>query len=172
MTQDNLTNGTDTPDESVDDSPVIKALRKQVADLNKALKDTPSREDIEADIRTQLERESAISAQLVALGHPAGMAAFLKGQLGDAEVTLESVTAALEGIGYQVAVPGESSDTEGTTTPQVPDLARVSSLSASVQAAAKGDSSGSLTEKIAAAQSREEVTALMAEAGLVRSMAG
>jgi hypothetical protein len=168
LTQEQHTEEMDTTDESTEDSPVIKALRKQVADLTKAAKSAPSRDSVEAEIREELARESAISEQLVALGHPAGMSAILKGTLGDAEVTRESVAEALQGIGYQVEVDetAEQSD-DPESSSQAADLAKVTGLSAQVRSAANGlDPNASLSKDIAGAKTPAELNAVMEKAGL------
>ena len=165
MTQDNDTTGVDATDESVD-SPVMKALRQQVKDLTKLVNNAPTRESIEAEIREGLARESAISEHLVALGHPAGMSAILTGQLGDAEVTRESVTEALQGIGYQVVVDDATSEPDGEAPSQQSDLAKVTSLSAQVRTAAQSGAEDDLSKKISQAQTPADLAALMAEAGL------
>lgn len=168
MTLDNNTEGADAQDGSMEDSPVIKALRKQIRDLENANKSAPTRESIEAEIRTELERESAISSQLIELGHPAGMSAFLKGKL-EGDVTRESVVAALEGIGYKVEVPDAAEGSDGAAAAGQSDLARVASLSAQVASAASGASSDDIMQRINQAQTPAELQAIMAEAGALRS---
>ena len=167
MTLENNTDGTDAVDESAD-SPVMKALRQQIKDLKDLVKAAPTRESIEAEIRAGLARESAISEQLIALGHPAGMSVVLNGKLGEAEVTRESVASALQSIGYKVEVDDAAQDEGNEPTVNQSDLANVSSLSAQVRSAAGPDHSD-LATKIANAQSQQEVAALMGEAGLIVS---
>ena len=166
MTQDNYTDATDAVDQSVDDSPVIKALRKQIKDLEAITKNAPTRESIEAEVRQELERKSAISTLLIELGHPAGMSAVVNGTLGDAEVSRESVANALRSIGYQVEDADAPVD-EGSEPPsqKLADLAKVSDLSSQVRAASQGSSLASEIEKIAQAQSPEELVRLAAEGG-------
>jgi hypothetical protein len=170
LTQESNTEGTENLDESTVDSPVIKALRRQIKDLEKAVSTAPTRESVEAEIRESLARESAISSQLVALGHPAGLSEFLKGKLGDAEVTRDSVAAALTGIGYAVDVDGASSESGVEVSAQQSDLAKVANLSAQVRSAALGGTSDDLARKISQAQSQAELNALMEEAGLTAQL--
>lgn len=170
MTQDNDTAGVnDTSDGSTDDSGVMKALRKQIKDLENQLKSAPSRESVEAEIRTELERESAISEQLIALGHPVGMANILKGTLGDADVTLDSVAQALQSIGYSVEVPDETSKSDADESEEASNLARVTNLSAQVQSAAQGGDLDDVLQKIGQAETPAQLAAIMAEAGLTDS---
>lgn len=166
MTQENYTDGTDAVDQSVDDSPVMKALRKQVKDLQAQVNAAPTRESIEAEIRAGLARESAISEQLIALGHPAGMSAVLNGKLGEAEVTRESVAEALQSIGYKVEVEDAASDEGSEPVGNQSDLANVSRLSAQMQSASQP---GRLddTSKVLATQSPEELVELMRSQGLL-----
>jgi hypothetical protein len=171
LTTDNDTEGTETQDQSTDDSPVIKALRKQISDLTSELKSAPTRELVEAEVRTELERESAISEHLVALGHPTGMSAVLKGKLGDAEVTKETVITALQGIGYEVDVTDASPESDNEdSAQQASELAKVQGLSAKVQAATQGNTTDDLTQRINQTDSREELRQLMDEEGLSTSV--
>jgi hypothetical protein len=155
----------------MDDSPVIKALRKQVADLTKLVNNAPTRESIEAEVRAGLARESAISEQLIALNYPSQLSEVLNGKLGEAEVSRESVAAALQGLGFKVEEPDAAQDAEQAPQVNLSDLANVSSLSAQVRSAAVPDHTD-LATKLAGAQSQAEITALMAEAGLLTSHTG
>jgi hypothetical protein len=92
------------------------------------------------------------------------------GKLGDAEVTRESVAAALTGIGYAVDIDGASSESGEEDSAQHSDLARVSNLSAQVRSAATGSTSDDLMRKISQANSQAELSALMAEAGLAATL--
>lgn len=169
MAEDINTDTTGAEDESVstDDNAVIKALRKQIRDLQAAVANAPTREDIEAEIRADLTRETAIADLLVGLGHPKGMSAVVKGKMGDAEVTVEAVAQALQSLGYAVeAADGETAGSGGEVSEAQSNLVNVTSLSAQVQAAASGGGKESVEERIAKAQSPAEVAAIMAEAGL------
>ena len=165
MTQDNYTDATDAVDQSVEDSPVIKALRKQIKDLQAQVNSAPARESIEAEIRSQLARESAISTLLIELGHPAGMSAVVNGKLGDAEASRETVAEALQSLGYQVVEAEASEDAGEGPSQQLADLAKVTDLSSQVRAASQGSNLASEVEKIAQAQTPEELVRLAAEGG-------
>jgi hypothetical protein len=166
LTQDNNTDGIEAVDQSGDDSPVIKALRKQVADLTKLVNTAPTRESVEAEVRAGLAREAAIGSALTTLGLPAGLSEFLNGKLGESEVTLESVTSAVTSLGFQVEAAQATED--GGATPPVDnsDLANVTRLSAQVRSAATPDHTD-LATKLAGARDQGEIAALMREAGLL-----
>lgn len=168
MTTDNTAEGTDNQGESTDDSSVIQSLRSKIRELEKQVKSSPSREDVEAELRAELERESAIADQLVGLGHPKGMAAVLKSKLGESDVTRESVAEALAGIGYQVEVEDAASEDggKGETGPQS-DLAKVSELSAKVRSAAQGEGPDAV-QRLNQASSQEELAAIAAELGITQ----
>lgn len=168
MTQDNYTDGNDAVDQSMDDSPVMKALRKQIKDLQSQVNAAPTRESIEAEIRAGLARESAISEQLIALGHPAGMSAFLNGQLGEAEVSRESVANALQSIGYQIEVDDAAQEQEVEAQANLSDLANVSRLSAQMQSITQPGREDNIA-KVNAAQTPEELVELMRQQGLLTS---
>lgn len=170
MADESYTDAVDAVDQSMDDSPVIKALRKQVKDLETQVKSAPTREAIEAEIRTELERSKAITEQLIALGHPAGMSATVNGKLGDAEVTADAVAEVLRGIGYQVGAADAPEGDGGQPAAQADsDLAKVATLSAQVATAATGTTSDSLIERINSAKDSAELQAIMASAELLQS---
>lgn len=166
MTLEGHAETVDAEGTSVDDSPVIKALRKQIKDLESQVKSVPTRESIEAEVRESMARDAAISTQLIGLGHPAGMLDAVKGRLGDAEVSRDSVAEALRGIGYQV----EDADATAGTTGEAPEagsaLRDVTALSAKVRSAATGETSDPLKD-IGATESRAELIALMEQQGLL-----
>ena len=168
LTDESVTDTTDTADESMDeDSPVIRALRKQIKDLQSQAKNAPTRDSIEAEVRADLARQDAIADLLVGLGHPRGMSAVVKARMGDAEVTRESVAEALQALGYAVADGDESAVESGGEAPEAhSDLVNVANLSAQVRAAASGSGKESVEDRIAKAESPEQVAAIMAEAGL------
>ncbi len=167
MTQDNDTNTVDVQDTDQDDNSLIRGLRSEIKGLQKELKARPDRDTLAAELKDQLSRDTAIETQLISFGHPAGILDTVKGKLGDVEVTAEAVAEALRGIGYQVDVDDATSDQEEVTEPEVTDLAKVTNLSAQVQSAAKGIDSRNVGVRIAQADSPEEVTEIMDEAGLL-----
>jgi hypothetical protein len=164
LTVESYTEETGAEDLSIDDSPIIKALRTQIRDLEKAVKAAPSRESIEAEIRTELERTKAISEQLIALGHPVGMAAVLQGRLGDADVTADAVAEALRGIGYQVEIGGAPEGNGEQPAAVNSQLAQVANLSAQVSTAS-ASTPASFLDRINSAKDSAELNAIMAEAG-------
>jgi hypothetical protein len=168
LAQDDYTEVAEGQQDESMDSPVMKALRKQIKDLTQLVNNAPTRESIEAEIRAQLDRNSAISEQLIALGHPAGMSEVIRGQLGEGEVTLESVASALQTIGYKVEVANgpEGEDTVQDTTSSS-DLANISNLSAQVRSAAGGDVRMDGVSKVNQASTQAELIELMRKDGLL-----
>jgi len=166
LTQDN---DTDTADagEVGEDSPVMKAMRSQIKELERALKAAPDRESLAAELRAELARDSAIESELIRFGHPKGILEVVKGKLGDAEVSSEGVAEALKGIGYEVDVDGAASPSDDQSESQS-DLARVASLSAEVQSAASGGVPDILTQ-INQADSREALRKIAADGGFLES---
>lgn len=165
MTQDNDTDITDVQEESQDSS-VIQGLRSQIKTLEKDLKARPDRETLAAELKEQLSRDTAIETQLIGFDHPAGILDVVKGKLGDADVTRETVAEALTSIGYKVDVDDATSDHEEVTDSQDTDLAKVANLSATVQSAVQGTDSRDLTSRIESADTAEELTKIMKEADL------
>ena len=166
MTQDNETDAVDVQETDQEDNSLIRDLRAQIKDLAKELKAKPDRDTLAAELKDQLSRDMAIETQLIGFGHPAGILDIVKGKLGDAEVTAEAVAEALTGIGYKVDVEDATSEHEEVTEPEVTDLAKVTDLSAQVQSAAKGLDSRDVSGRINQADSQEELTEIMKEAGL------
>jgi hypothetical protein len=168
MTQDMDAEAIDAQDESG----VIKALRSQIKDLEKDLKSRPDRDTLEAEFLTQQERNSAISSQLVDLGHPAGMSAIIAEKMGEGDVTRESVTATLQGLGYNLEATPETAPDPSETSESDQALAEVTSLSSQVASAAGNPPADDTMAKIAATETREELAALMAEKGLTEQHTG
>lgn len=152
-------------DESGNESPVMKGLRSQIRDLERELKARPAREEVEAELRAQLKREEAAAAQLIEQGHPAGLARFMLSEIGDAEVTPETVSGFLQGLGFD-AKPVSA---DGAPASQDQQLAEVTSLASRVSAAASGAPADSVMDRINAARSPEEVAAIMREIGAAQS---
>ena len=153
-------------DETSEDSPVIKALRSQIKDLKKELGARPARDEVEAEVRTKLNRESAIAALLIERGQPAGLAEFALTKIGDAEVTAEAVSGFLQGLGVTVEPVSAEAEDQPSQSQQ---LADVTSLASRVSAAAQGASADSVMERMGKTQSKAEIEALMAEIGAVQS---
>jgi hypothetical protein len=153
-------------DSSTDESGLIKALRLQLKDQEKELKARPAREDLESEIRAQLKRESDAAALLIEQGHPSGLARFMLSEIGDAEITGETVSGFLKGLGFD-AEPVSSDEGEQPAPSQ--DLAEVASLASRVSSAASGVSIDQVSERIANADSVAEITRIMEEIGAAQS---
>lgn len=156
------------------DSALVKDLRKQIADKNKAIK------ELELQLgsaRNNARREIALETELEAFGvtHEKVRAMVLD-ELGDGEVSARSVEDALLAIGFHTGkVAAEDDGETQPPAPQVPAqpdnglaeaLSAVSTLSNQVANAAKNVAGSSLTDKINSANSAEEVASIMREAGL------
>jgi hypothetical protein len=170
LTQDNNTDAVDAQEQSQsgEDSPVIKELRKQLKDMQKELKSMPSRSDIEAELRSQLEREQAVESQLVAHNVPTSIRSIVEEKLGDADPTAEAVVEALTALGFSVEDDGGASEDGEADGQAASDLAAVSDLSAKVRSTAKGGQPESDMDKISRAKSREELQAIASEAGFLQ----
>jgi hypothetical protein len=167
LTQDNHTEGVEPQDTGGgEDSAIIKALRKQVKDQKAELESRPDRETLIAELRNELVRDGAIEEELTFFGHPKGILDTVKGKLGDAEVTRESVAEALKGIGYQVEEADASAGDGTEQSAQASDLAKVSTLSSRVRSAAQGEPSDAAMQRINKADTPAELAAIMAELGL------
>lgn len=164
LTDDNTTETDESQEDSTsgEDSNLVKDLRKQIKDLGRDLKSAPSRSEIEANIRASVAREKAIESQLIALKQPAGLSELVEGKLGDAEVTREKVAEVLTAIGFSVTEETEGGEDDQHTAE---DLAKVASLGNQVANAAKQQTTDNLTDKINAAETPEELAAIMREAG-------
>lgn len=169
MTQDNYTDTASAADESNEDSPVIQSLRQQVKDLQKQVKSAPDRDSLEAEIREQLTRDSAIQTQLGKFGHPAGILDVVKGKLGENEVTEDTVAEALTAIGYTVDKADGAPETAKEPGDSRTDLANVTDLSRSVQSAAGSGAPASELSRVQNAQTPEELAAIAAEGGWLKS---
>lgn len=153
-------------DESGNESPVMKGLRSQIRDLERELKARPAREEVEAELRAQLKREEAAAAQLIEQGHPAGLARFMLSEIGDAEVTPETVSGFLQGLGFDSKPVSSDGDKPASQDQQ---LAEVTSLASRVSAAASGAPADSVMARLQAARSPAEVNAIMEEIGAAQS---
>lgn len=163
MTVEGYTEENGAQDDSMD-SPVMKALRKQIRDLEKQLSSTPTRESIEAEVEARYLRRQAIQAELIQLGVPTGIGEFLEGKLGEAEVNTSSVTDLLRGIGFSVGeagVPDGNGEEQQEANSQ---LAKVASLSAQVSTSSSGGPANFL-DRINSANSPAELEAILKESG-------
>lgn len=168
MTQEGNTDTADTLGTGSDDNAVMKALRKQISDLEKELKSRPDRDTLLAEFRDEQVRDFAIQDQLIGLGHPKGMLDAVKGRLdGDAEVTTEVVAKALTDIGYKVEVAGDGSSQADGTAGAGAELAGIADLSAQVQSAAGSGNPAPILDRINQATSPEEIAEIAAEGGFL-----
>lgn len=151
---------------STDESGVIKALRKQIKDVERERDSRFTREDLESEFRTQLRREADTAALLTAQGHPSGLAKYMLQEIGDAEITPETVSGFLQGLGFE-SKPASSEGEQPAS--QAQQLADVTTLASRVSAAAINTPAGDVTARIAAAQNQAEVNAIMEEIGALQS---
>lgn len=138
------------------DSEVIRTLRQQVKDLQNQLKNQP---DVDAEVRRQVARREAARAALGQLGAPAQLAEIVLDRVED-EVTDESVASVLESLGL-------TPQSQEPVNEKAKEVSQVSGLAAQVASAAgKGGAEPTVTDELNQAQSKEEVAAIMARAGL------
>jgi hypothetical protein len=140
-------------------------LRKQLREAQKQLKSQPDEAEMEANIRSKLERENAIESELVGFGHPKGIGSLIADRLGEADVTREAVAEALTGIGYEVDATDTAGGQGSSKDSSQPDLANVADLSSRVQSAGGSGAPASDLAKVESAQTREELRAIAAEGG-------
>lgn len=153
-------------DEQADESGVIKALRGRVKELEAEAKTRPVREDLEVEIRTQLKREQDAAALLIEQGHSGKLAGFMLSEIGDAEITGETVVEFLQGLGYDTqAVSSDGSEQAS----QAQQLAEVTSLASRVSAASSGGTADDVLQRIQNAESSEALASIMEEIGAVQS---
>jgi hypothetical protein len=168
LTLENHTDPADASGEGGDDSGVIKALRKQVNDLQKELKSRPDRDVLLSEFQVEQARNSEIVDQLISLRHPKGMLDAVKGRIdGEADITQEVVAKALTDIGYQVEVGGDGSSQVDDSTQVQAELAGVADLSAQVQSAAGSGNPASILDRINQAESQAEIAKIAAEGGFL-----
>lgn len=168
MTDDNTTE-TDESQEgtSEEDSPVIKAIRKENRDLKKRLDSQPTEAELLEKARAVVARESAIDKQLIAYKVPTSVRELVEAKLGDAEITPESVKDALVALDFQVTSQDESGDDSQPNTQQTADdLAAVASLGNQVANAASQPDNDNITDKLNKAETPAEVAQIMRDAGL------
>ena len=167
MTQDNDIIDDDATDVS-NESSVLNGVRKELREAKAELKARPDRDTMRVELKAELAGDTKIETLLEGFGHPKGMLDTIKGKLGESEATAETVAAALASTGYSVEVEGAvSTETESVESGTETELAKVSRLSAEVQATAKKGTTVDVTDQIAAADTQEEVNTIMAKAGLL-----
>lgn len=122
--------------ESQEESGVLKALRRQVKDLQRELEARPDRDALLTEIRAEQARVDAISKQVEAMGHPGALSAVLTDRV-EGDVTEETVKSALKELGLE-ASPA-SAETPSDVDRNAKALAEVSSLSGQLGSAGGGD---------------------------------
>lgn len=164
MTEDNTTEASESQEGASEeqDSPVITAIREENRKLKKKLDSQPTEAELLEKARAVVAREQSIESQLVAAGVPSSVRSLVEEKLGDAEVTPEGVNEALTALGFQVT----SEDSEGgeETQQTAENLSEVANLGTQVAQAAKNQVKDTLTDKINAAETPEELAQIMREA--------
>ncbi len=169
MTQELDANGDPVTDES-GESAVLNGLRKELRAVQAELKSRPDRDALRTELKAELAGDTVIETLLEGFGHPRGILETIKGKLGESEATAETVAAALTSIGYKVDVEGATSTVEeGVESEGKTDLAKVSLLSAEVQATAKGKTTVDPTDAINSATTQDELNAAAAQAGILEN---
>jgi len=142
------------------ESGVIKAMRIQIKDLEKALKAAPDAEALRAEFKAEQAKSTAVIKQLVAYGQPEGLSETIAGKV-EGDVTEESVLAALRSIGLDAV------ETEGSVKEADPNaaLAEVSGLSGEVSAAANANPAVTGLQSIAEAETIDDLQAIADEGG-------
>lgn len=166
MTQDQHTDVVDTTDEEQESS-VLNSVRKELREALKELKARPDRDELAVELKAELADNTAIEDLLIGFGHPKGILDTVKGKLGDAETTKETVAKALQDIGYKVEITDVSSEEDSQESTENADLATVTSLSEKVQSATQGDTTANVEAQIGEAETQDQVDAIMKKAGLL-----
>ena len=92
----------DGAEEGTEETPIIRALRKQIKLLKRDLATAPKEEDLIPVVRAMLERERDATELLSARGHK-GLRDYMLGELGkDEELTGEAVDGWLSSKGYDI----------------------------------------------------------------------
>lgn len=168
MTEENVTN--EGQDEN---SPVIKSIRVQLREEQKARKaleaqleavtgDDPENIPQPVD-RAEVERQVRLELHAKALDIPDVIHDQLAAELADQEITEESVQEAYAQLGFHV---GERQDAQAQRAAQTAQhLDEVASFGNQIAQAATNQPGSNLTDKINAAETPEELAQIMAEAG-------
>lgn len=163
--------------EDVEQSGVITALRKQVRELQAAVKDNdPS--VVEAKVRAQVKRETEAATLMEKAGYPKLVDTFLA-QVPDGEIDAAKASEFLDGLGLTPQEPSgkeddasegdgeEQEEAGGSVDPAaVAEIAGTGSDLAAKTAQAGG---ADPLAKIAAAESQEELIELAREGGYLQT---
>lgn len=156
----------DTYEDDPEDSPVIRKLRAENRAKEKALKELQEWKD-KVESAAQTRRAEAAKAAVNRLGLPGLADDVLNWVEGD--ITEDTVVEALKA--RSIPVPAGHEPVVESEPQDEPKIGSVSNVGQRVADAASGRDGRDLEQRIADAQSAEEVAELMAEAGLTRSHA-
>jgi len=161
---DNTDYDTDTFDDDSDDSPVIKKLRAELRQKEKALQE---KENQLAEVETaeQTRRAEAAEKIMNAFSLPGLKDDVL--QWVEGPITEKAVAEALKV--RSINVPEDFDPDAGQPVDDGPSAPSASQVGQQLAAAAGGADKRDLDTKMAEATSSEELAALMAEAGLIRN---
>ena len=147
--------------DGAEDSSVIEGFRDRERDLKRRLKEAEvTLEQAAENARVQVTREIEARRLVDEAGYPKLADIVLEKVEGD--MTEESVQGALNELGLNPTQDGEQAEN------LPPDLEEVANLGSSLDAAVKGQSSSSVDDQLASAQSSEQVTEIMRDAGLLQ----
>jgi hypothetical protein len=161
-----MTDGTDLDDAGVSgegegDSPVVQALRREIKTLKSELKtERESKATAVDDAVKQVQRAVKAREVVNALGFP-GLADLAAEKI-EGEVTEESASAFIEGLGLKAQAESSGSGGE-STTPQ--GVEGVASLGQRVASAASGSVSKTIEQRLNEASTIEEIEKISREAG-------
>lgn len=163
---DTQINDTDVVDG--DDGPVITKLRQELRESQKQAKLEADRAT-EAESKVSKQLESQVKALVDGAGFPNLDVSIVMERI-EGEATAETVAAALEAAGLSPQ-SAEGDEDEKVEEPK-PDTGGASELGRRVAAAATGGAVKSLDDRLAGAESADEISAIMEEAGLTGSHSG
>jgi len=144
------------------ESSVISELRKRNRELEKLLKSAVTPEDVEAEVEKRISRRDAAEDVLVRLGYNPKVSRLVLSGIED-DITEESVVSFLDSLG----VEPQAARHESEDAPKERPLGKTGEFAARVSSAARrGPGQDPLLERINSAKNRQELAAIMAEAGL------
>lgn len=162
-TEVETTEGAET---SGEDNELIRSLRAQIKEKDKALKAVPNVTEVEQRGYEKAKRDISIESQLVALGQPKAVRKLIEEKLEDAEaISREVVAEALKAEGFDIAEEPEGGEESQQGQQTAEDLAQVANLGNQVANAANQQTGNKLDEKIANAETPAELAQIMREAG-------
>lgn len=161
---DNTDYDTDTFDDDPDDSPVLKKLRAELRSKEKALNELTNKLS-EVETAEQTRRAEAAEKIMNAFSLPGLKDDVL--QWVEGPITESKVAEALKV--RSINVPAEFSEDAEQPVDEKPGAPSASQVGQQLAAVAGGADKRDLEQKMADASSKEELEAIMAEAGLIRS---